>query len=93
MYEPLTSTAGDVQNRLATILGELADEPAAQGVTELEAVQLLAEVASHIEQDVTTAMHHAHQAGYTLEHIASVVGTTRQAVWNRLDRADRLAPR
>jgi DNA-directed RNA polymerase specialized sigma24 family protein len=93
MYEPLTSTAGDVQNRLAIILGELADEPDAQGVTELQAVQLLAEIASHIEQDVTTAMHRAHLAGYTLDRIANVVGTSRQAVWNRLNRAGLLAPR
>jgi hypothetical protein len=80
-------TAQDVQNRLARILADLADDPEAQGVTMLEGVQLLAELERVVGPAVTAAMAEAHRRGHTLEEVGRVTGTSRQNVWNRLRRA------
>jgi hypothetical protein len=80
-------TAQTVQSRLSTIITDLSTEPEAQGVTPIEAVALLAEVERYISAAVAEAAAEAQSRGHSLTEIGNAMGTTRQNVWNRLDRA------
>lgn len=87
------STARNVELEVASLLGDLQLMPDNRGLTYPEALAILKGIEDNIAHAVTAAMHAAHQRGHTLAEIAEATGTSKQNVWNRLDRADRLAPR
>jgi hypothetical protein len=91
--EPDRLTTQDAVNVIGLRLSEYADEPEQHGLNPLDACRALALIVEHAEGSLTEAIANAHRRGHTLDTIGKELGISRQAVWNRLDRADLLAPR
>lgn len=91
--EPDRLTTQDAVNSLSVQMSEYIEHPERHGLTPVDACRALALVVEHAEASLTEAIAAAHRAGHTLDTIGAELGISRQAVWNRLNRGDLLAPR
>ena len=86
MRDESPGATGDPAERgRATALGLLEGQPG-ETLSALEAIAFVRGAASAVEEGMRAVVQHAREAGHTWEEIGQVLGTTRQAAFQRFGR-------